>query len=103
MSMIAQPRLLTAEEFLLLARPQDGSEQELVRGEIITLPPPGTLHGVTCSRVNRRLGNFVDQYGLGIVTCNDAGFVTERGPDSVRARRRLLVQGAFAGDPDRIR
>jgi Uma2 family endonuclease len=77
-------KLLTAEEFFLLPDPADGSKQELVRGEIVTMPPPGGLHGVCCSKVNRRLGNFADDKKLGTVTCNDTGFITERDPDTVR-------------------
>lgn len=84
MSTITHKKLLTAEEFYQLPSPQDGSQQELVRGEIITMPPPGGMHGVCCNKAGRRLGNFVEDNDLGSVTSNDTGFVTERGPDSVR-------------------
>jgi len=84
MSKIAPTKLLTAEEFFLLPNPEDGSQQELVRGEIITMPPPGGMHGVTCSKVDRKIGGFVDAGAGGTLACNDAGFITERGPDSVR-------------------
>jgi Uma2 family endonuclease len=84
MSAIAQKKLLTAEEFFLLSPPADGSRQELVCGEIITMPPPGGLHGVTCSKTDRKLGAFIDSGPGGTLACNDAGFITERSPDSVR-------------------
>jgi Uma2 family endonuclease len=77
-------KLITAEEFARMPDPPDGSLQELVRGKIITMPPPGGLHGVCCSKVDRRLGTFVDEHGLGTVTSNDTGFITERDPDTVR-------------------
>jgi Uma2 family endonuclease len=77
-------KLLTAEEFFLLPNPDDGSQQELVRGEVITMPPPGGMDGVCCLKAGRRIGNFVEERELGTVTSNDTGFVTERGPDSVR-------------------
>jgi Uma2 family endonuclease len=77
-------RLLTAEEFARLPDPPDGSRQELVRGEVITMPPPGGRHGVCCAKVGRRLGNFVEDNRLGTVTSNDTGFVSERDPDTVR-------------------
>lgn len=77
-------KLLTAEEFFLLPDPEDGSQQELVRGEIITMPPPGGMHGVSCLKAGRRIGNFVEEKDRGTVTCNDTGFITERDPDSVR-------------------
>ena len=84
MSTITQKKLLSAEEFFLLPNPGDGSQQELVRGEVITMPPPGGMHGVSCLKAGRRIGNFVEDGPGGTVTSNDTGFVTERGPDSVR-------------------
>jgi Uma2 family endonuclease len=77
-------KLVTAEEFARMPDPADGSQQELVRGVIITMPPPGARHGACCSRINRRLANFVEDNSLGTVFANDTGFVTERDPDSVR-------------------
>src|SRR6516165_3338756 len=84
MSTATQKKLLTAEEFFLLPDPGDGSQQELVRGEVITMPPPGGLHGVTCSKVDRKIGVFIDAGPGGTLVCNDTGFITERDPDSVR-------------------
>src|SRR5438132_12993438 len=84
MTTITQKKLLTAEEFFLFPDPGDGSQQELVRGEIITMPPPGGMHGVSCLKAGRRIGNFVEDNDRGTVTSNDTGFITERGPDSVR-------------------
>jgi Uma2 family endonuclease len=77
-------KLITAEEFARLPDPPDGSQQELVRGEIITMPPPGGMHGVCCLKIGRRIGNFADEKQLGTVTTNDTGFVSERDPDTVR-------------------
>jgi Uma2 family endonuclease len=42
------------------------------------------MHGVTCAKVVRKLGAFVDAGPSGTLACNDAGIITERGPDSVR-------------------
>ena len=84
MSTITQKNLLTAEDFFLLPNPIDGSQQELVRGEIITMPPPGALHGACCANVVRKIGAFMDAGAGGTVLCNDAGIITERQPDSVR-------------------
>ena len=77
-------KLITAEEFFRMPEPPDGSRQELVRGVIVTMPPPGGRHGACCSKVDRRLGNFVEANGLGTVTTNDTGFLSERDPDTVR-------------------
>ena len=69
---------------MLLPDPRDNVRQELVRGEVIEMPSPGGLHGVTCSKIDRRIGNFVDDHQLGSVASNDTGFITHRDPDSVR-------------------
>lgn len=84
MSTVTQARLVTAEEFLQLPDPADGSRQELVRGVVVTMPPRGVLHGVCCLKVGRVLGNFIDDHDLGVIASNDAGFVSDRDPDTVR-------------------
>ncbi len=48
------------------------------------MPPPGARHGAWGSRVDRRLGVFVEDNRLGTVCVNDTGFVAERDPDTVR-------------------
>jgi Uma2 family endonuclease len=102
-------RLITAEEFMAMPNPPDGSRQELVRGVIETMPPPKGPHGICCSRVNRRVGGFVEDHNAGWTTCNDAGFILERGPDTVRgpdvafwSRERVpeMPAGYFEVPPD---
>ena len=77
-------RLITAEEFMRMPDPKDGSQQELLRGEIITMPPPQGKHGLVCSLLVGLINTHVRSNRLGFVTCNDAGFISERDPDSVR-------------------
>lgn len=77
-------KLMSAEEFAQLPEAIDGSKQELVRGVVITMPPPKGKHGACCSKIDRRVGNFVEAKRSGTVVCNDTGFITERDPDSVR-------------------
>jgi Uma2 family endonuclease len=79
----AAAKLLTAEEFAHLPDPPDGSKQELVRGEIVTMPPPGFVHGNVPGNVYLAVKVFVKQHKLGRVTV-ESGVITERGPDSVR-------------------
>jgi Uma2 family endonuclease len=74
--------LLTAEEYLLL--PDLGQPNELVRGRIVTMNMPGGKHGLLCARISGFLFTFIEEHGLGYVFSNDAGVVTERGPDTVR-------------------
>lgn len=40
-------KLISAEEFARMPNPLDGSRQELVRGVIVTMPPPGFRHGLS--------------------------------------------------------
>ncbi len=77
---------VTAEGFAaFVARPENVDRWfELERGEIIELPPPKKPHGIVCGNVARLLGNFAMTAKFGYVTTNDAGYITERGPDSVR-------------------
>jgi Uma2 family endonuclease len=76
------PTLLTADEFA--RRPDPGHPEELVRGRIVPMPPPTRRHGQICNQTGRILGNFADERDLGHVLSNDAGVITERGPDTVR-------------------
>jgi Uma2 family endonuclease len=110
MATVAQ-KLITAEEFFRMPQPPDGSQQELVRGVIITMPPPAARHGACCSKIDRRLGNFVEANRLGTVFANDTGFISERDPDTVRgpdvsfwSRERLpeLPEGYIPIAPDLI-
>lgn len=76
-------RLITAEEFLRMPDPPDGSKQELVRGEIVTMSVPGFRHG--CRQV--RVAGLLDHYAIsnrsGRVTV-ETGVLTEHDPDTVR-------------------
>jgi Uma2 family endonuclease len=81
---ITQIKLLTAEEYIMLPDPGDGSQQDLLRGEVITKQPPGTLHVFTCSKVDRKLGVFVGSGPGGTLAYNETGFIAERDTDNVR-------------------
>lgn len=80
--MATATRPITAEEYARM--PDLGVPTELVRGEVIEMNIPKPRHGQICSRVDRIVGAFADQHDLGHVTCNDAGVITERDPDTVR-------------------
>ena len=45
---------------------------------------PDRRHGQICGNVVFLLRAFVEAHNLGHVLCNDAGVITERGPDTVR-------------------
>ncbi len=75
---------MTIEEFHQLPKPVDGSQQELVRRVVITMPPPKGFHGLCCVNVVSVLAPFVKKNQLGHLTCNGTGFILERNPDTVR-------------------
>ena len=62
MSTALQPAL-TAEEFG--RRPDPGYPEDLVRGRIVSMPPPTRRHGQICNKVGRILGNYADEHDLG--------------------------------------
>jgi Uma2 family endonuclease len=76
-------KLITAEEFAEMPSPPDGSKQELVRGVIETMPPPGFDHGLCQVRIAGLLDRHAVANGLGRVTV-ETGLITEREPDTVR-------------------
>jgi Uma2 family endonuclease len=108
MSTVQQPPI-TIAEFERMPDPADGSKLELVRGEVVVMPPPKGKHGICCQRIGRFLGNHVEPAKLGWVTTNDTGVVLERGPDTVRGpdvafwsikRQPEMPEGYFLIPPD---
>jgi Uma2 family endonuclease len=83
MSTAAPPKLLTADEFSRLPNPADGSKQELVRGVIVTMPPPGIRHGVVQTNVACLIQPYARANKFGVVTV-ESGVITEEDPDTVR-------------------
>lgn len=75
--------LLTAEEFGRRPEPADGSKEELVKGVIVTMPPPKARHGLTQMKIGWLLMNHVDPNRLGWVV-TQSGTVIDRDPDTVR-------------------
>ncbi len=75
-------KLLTAEEFM--AADLGEGNFELVRGEVIQVPPTMPDHGRVCVNVVFALESYGRQTGYGYALGNDSAVVTERGPDTVR-------------------
>jgi len=98
MSAAAERLLMTAEEFWNFSAPTD-AVVELVDGEVVEMAPPGPIHSRTDGRLQRRLGSFVEQHGLGEVFPN-SGFILRRNPDVVRAPDHAFVRAErIAEDP----
>jgi Uma2 family endonuclease len=77
-------KLLTAEEFSCLPDPPDGSQQELVRGVVMTMARPRGPHGFCCAAISGEIYAYLKQHKIGQVFSNDTGVVTETNPDTVR-------------------
>jgi Uma2 family endonuclease len=88
--------LMTAEEFYdWVHRPENANRWfELVRGEVVELPPPTKRHGVVSANIARILGNYTVAQGVGYVTSNDSGVILERSPDTVRGPDVALYEDA---------
>ena len=89
----------------------DGTKDQFVRGQVVCEPPPSFGHGVVSTKIARLLGNFVAERELGVVV-GEAGFVVERGPDTVRGPDASFVSAErlsgyrgetfFEGAPDLV-
>jgi Uma2 family endonuclease len=77
-----QRTLLNADEFFRLYSGKEG-DYELVRGELIEMPPPGGVHGGVAVNIASALHTHVRQHDLGRVVV-ESGFTLEREPDTVR-------------------
>ena len=58
----------------LLALPDDGWQYELVEGVLVRMPPSGKRATRIARRLSARLGDFVDDHGLGEVTGEQGGY-----------------------------
>jgi Uma2 family endonuclease len=97
---------LTAEQLFQM----DLGRCELIRGEIVKMPPGGAEHGEYASDAAFFVNLHVKANRLGKVFAAETGFIIARHPDTVRApdvafvaKRRLpsrRVRGYFPGPPD---
>jgi len=105
--MATTEQITTAEQLLAAS---DLGPCELVRGELVMVPPAGYEHGSLGNRIGRRLGNYVEPRGLGDVLDSSAGFRIARDPDTVRVPDVSFVsaqrapsgkaRGFYEGAPD---
>ena len=77
---------MTADEFGEWVQLPENANRwfELVRGEVIELPPPMKPHGAVAFNIARILAGHVYAKAKGYCTSNDAGVILERDPDTVR-------------------
>ena len=84
------PRLLTQDDLFHL--PDDGLRYELVRGHLVSEPPPGYRHGRTAATLTFELEDYARAHGHRIAVTCDVGFCLSREPDTVRAPDVAVLQ-----------
>jgi Uma2 family endonuclease len=76
---------LTLDQFLALPEPEDWTQYELSRGELITFAPPGYRHGVLVAQIATLLTNALSRKEY-IVAGGDAGFLLDPNPEAATVR-----------------
>jgi len=103
--MTTTTQLLTAEELMQLEGP---NRHELIKGELLTMPPPQFEHGRVVANLIVLLGPYVKANNLGYI-CTEAGYKLETNPDTVlgpdvsfvsRERVGNVPDGYYPGAPD---
>lgn len=104
--MTTTTQLMTAEELMQLEGP---NRHELIKGELLTMPPPGDEHGAVTMNLTLPLALHVKENNLGVLRAAETGFKLETNPDTVLApdiafiaRERVgpRVTGYRDGAPD---
>ena len=75
-------KLITADEFMAMDLGE--GRHELVRGEVVEVPPAMPEHGRICINVGFALELYARRTRVGYAIGNDSVVVTERDPDTVR-------------------
>lgn len=88
--MAVQEQLYTAGDLWELSHRAEYADKrlELIEGAIVEMSPTGIVHGVIVSKLDRLIGNFVEQHKLGTTTGAETGYrlkVNPDGRDTVRA------------------
>jgi Uma2 family endonuclease len=103
--MTTTTQLMTAEELMQLEGP---NRHGLIKGELLTMPPPKAIHGHVVANLTILLGPHVKANKLGYVYA-ETGYKLETNPDTVLgpdisfvARERLegIPDGYYQGAPD---
>ena len=88
--MATTTKLMTAEE--LLEMPDDGFRYELVRGELVKMPPAGHMSSFREMLIGSHLTVYVRENRLGRAYGASGGFRLESDPDTVLAPDAAFVR-----------
>ncbi|MCY4540437.1 MAG: Uma2 family endonuclease [Chloroflexi bacterium] len=91
--MVMERQVISADGFLkIVGSPEYGDRiVELVEGEIVEMSKPTGLHGQITMLLSLKIGNYVIENGLGVITAAETGFVLERNPDGRDTVRGLDI------------
>jgi len=99
---MAGTKTMTADELWELE--DDGWRHELIRGELVSMPPTGEEHASLMVVLSIELGGFIRRNGLGRAVSGDPGIFVSRDPDVVLApdfaftrRERLASEQPLPG------
>ena len=92
--MSTQRTLITAESLHEISArlSEKGEKCELVRGEVVKMPPTGRTHGRIANNIAFILTSHVRRNDLGEVYAAETGFILSRSPDTVRAPDVAFVE-----------
>lgn len=88
---------MTAEELFNL--PDDFYRHELLKGELLTMSPPGPEHGFVIGNLSALLHAHLKANNLGHLYVGDTGFKLESNPDTVLAPDVSFVVRERVGTP----
>jgi Uma2 family endonuclease len=90
---------VTLEEFARL--PKDGASHEINAGELLTLPPPKSLHALVALTILEFLQQHMKKQGTGRVI-PEAGYILSRNPLTIRQPDVSVIslERIRATDPD---
>jgi Uma2 family endonuclease len=91
-------KFMTAEEFATMEQPDDGVS-ELIRGELVEMPPAARRHGRITGRISNLFISAIELPGLGTVS-STAGLILSRDPDTVVAPDAAVFLGEYVSPID---
>ncbi len=91
-----EPKLLTAADLAALPSelPSGTVRYELHHGVLVTMPPPGDIHGALESNLSYHLKGQGELRGHGKARSGDVGIVLARNPDHVHGADAVFVTNA---------
>ncbi len=97
MSAITTRKMTVAEYIAWGERPENAdSRDELVNGEVVSMPPAGRPHGMICYLIAGLLFGYFRRHGPGFAATNDAGLIVA--PDTVRGVDVAAFVGQVTAD-----